>query len=126
MRVSTLQQYLAILLAGLLCGPLTADTKTAPVSEQISALSPGTLIEVRFHNGKKERGYLADRNPNGFDLKPQKQSNGGTRLIAFQDVRSIRKIERTHTPLAAWVAFGAIVGVAVVALAAYLVFRSNA
>ena len=103
-----------------------ANGQTTSLAKQIHNLLSEILVEVRLQSGLKERGHLAERTANGFELKPVNAARGNQHSIAFGEVQSIRKIEKTHTPIAAWIAFGAIVGVVVVAVAAYLVFRSNA
>ena len=97
MKVLSLRQYLAILLAGLLCGQLTADNKTVPISEHISVLSPGTLVEVSLHSGKKERGY---RNPNSFDFeapKPEPRKPSLNRLPRREVNPRLQKQRLTYT-----------------------------
>ena len=97
MKVLGLRQYLAILLAGLLCGQLTADNKTVPISEHISVLSPGTLVEVSLHSGKKERGY---RNPNSFDFeapKPEQRKPSLNRLPRREVNPRLQKQRLTYT-----------------------------
>jgi hypothetical protein len=105
--------------------PAQSSGGTGTVKEQVSKLTAGTFIEVRFTNKTKVRGYLSSVEADGFSFKEGSPASSTVRQAAFSDVKSVKVITKTHTPVGAWIAFGVIVAVLVIAVVVVGIERHN-
>ncbi|MGA7412619.1 MAG: hypothetical protein WBW33_19225 [Bryobacteraceae bacterium] len=125
---ASVRQAIAVLLAVLFATNLAlcysaqalAQTSGSPgtLKGQVSKLPAGTYIEVRFTDKSKVRGYLSSVETDGFSFKETSPASPTARQAAFSDVKSVKVITKTHTPVGAWIAVGVIVGVVVAVLVA--------
>jgi hypothetical protein len=95
------------------------------VKGEISSITLGTSIEVRFAKAPKIRGLLWQRDEKGFILKVAKGADMIERPVAFDTVKSVKVVRPTHTPAAAWIAVGAIVTVVVIVVVIFAKIRGN-
>src|SRR5271157_4816302 len=98
--------------------PAQPSGRGGTIKEQVSKLATGTFIEVRFTNKTKVRGYLSSVEADGFSFKEGSPARPTARQAAFSAVKSVKVITKTHTPVAAWIAVGALIAVAVVVVVA--------
>jgi hypothetical protein len=82
-------------------------------------------LDVHLKGGEKVRGRLVSVGQNGFTLAVGRAKSPTPRAIGFTEIDKIVAHKPTHTPVAAWIATGAIVGVAVVAVVVFLIYRHN-
>jgi hypothetical protein len=116
---------IALALALTLTSQSLAKDTPVPVVYQVSRLRQGSFIEIRYLDGKKERGYLVATASDGIDVQKNDRRNAPPHRVAFAEVKSVRAVEPSHTPPAAWIAAGVIVGVVVAAVIVYAIFRHN-
>jgi hypothetical protein len=125
--------FLVLIVAG---NPFGADASQASaqppgsssarsIQDQISQIPVGTSIEVRFTDRTRLRGSLSAVEADGFSFQAAAGTTGPLRKAAFGDVKSVRVIGTTHTPVWAWVAAGVIGAVVVIGVAILLVERHN-
>lgn len=123
---------LALFFAGNLpaagCGaqaPAQPNGNVSSIKDQVSKLPPNAFIEIRFTNKTKVRGYLSTVEADGFSFKEGSPATPTVRQAAFSDVKSVKVITKTHTPVGAWIAVGAIVAAVIVVVAIFAVERHN-
>jgi hypothetical protein len=105
--------------------PVQSSGAASSIKDQVDKLPAGALIEVWFTNKTKVRGYLASVEADGFSLKKGSPAGAAQRQVAFNDVKSVRVIAKTHTPIGAWIAVGAVIAVAVIVVVAVGIERHN-
>lgn len=123
---SSTRQVIAILLAFLFAGnvadcgaqtPPSGGASAASIKHEVSQIPTGALIEVRFTDKSKLRGYLSEVEANGFSFKTGDAATGSLHTTAFSDVKSVKLIKSHHIPPAVWMAIGAGAVVIVVLIA---------
>jgi hypothetical protein len=99
------------------------ESKGKPtLKERILEIPPGTMIEVRLHDKQKIRGRLGELTNEGFGLTTAQGEKITTQSIAFNDVKSIKKIEggkAGHAVVYALAGLGALLVVIVILAVAY-------
>jgi hypothetical protein len=95
------------------------------IKDQVSQIPVGAFVEVRFTDKTKLRGYLSAVEADGFSFKTGDSATGTLRQTAFGDVKSVKVVKRTHTPVGAWIAMAAIVAAVVIVVAIFAVERHN-
>ena len=95
------------------------------IQDQVSQLPIGAYVEVRFTNKTKVRGYLSAVQADGFSLKEGSPATPTVRQAAFSDVKSLKVITKTHTPVGAWIAVGAIAAAVIVVVAIFATEKHN-
>jgi hypothetical protein len=70
------------------------------------------------------RGRLSSVDQNGFTILIGRAKTT-SRFISFRDAESVIADQRTHTPIAAWIAVGGIAAVVVIVIAAFVIERHN-
>ena len=105
--------------------PVQSSGSVSSIKDQVGKLPAGAFIEVRFINKVKVRGYLASVEADGFSFKEGGPASPTVRQAAFSDVKSVRVITKTHTPVGAWIAVGAVIAVAVIVALAVGIERHN-
>jgi hypothetical protein len=114
------RQIIATFLVLIVAGNLSGDASQASaqprgsssarcIQDQVSQISVGTSIEVRFTDRTRLRGFLSVVEADGFSLQAADGTTGPLRKAAFSEVKSVRVIGTTHTPVWAWVAASAFV-----------------
>lgn len=94
---------------------LAKDAGNVPsIKDQVSRMSIGTSIEVRFAKAPKIRGTLSQKDENGFTLKLEKDATAAERQVAFNEVKSVKNLTHSKTPTWAWIALGAVGAVVVI------------
>jgi hypothetical protein len=93
--------------------PTQAESKAKPTfKERILEIPPGTMIEVRLLSKEKLRGRLGEITDEGFAVQTAKGNKIETRKIAFEDVKSLAKVEgRKAAKTAGWIVLGVLAGV---------------
>jgi hypothetical protein len=135
--MSAMRRAIATLLVLMVAGNLPvgygAQAPTQPhrspsasnIKDQVSQISVGAFVEVRFMDKTKLRGYLAAVEADGFSFKTGDAATGTLRQAAFGDVTSVKVVKRTHTPVGAWIAMGAIAAAVVIVVAIFAIERHN-
>jgi hypothetical protein len=77
------------------------------IKQQIAALSPASLVEVRMKDGDKLRGRIASHEDLDFSLAAEK--GGGAQNIAYDQVLSVSQVKHSNKK---WI----IIGVAATAI----------
>lgn len=121
-----MKQMLAVLLAIILSGNLVAQSE-APTSArtQVMNIPVGAKLKVKMKDGDKIRGRLLSVDQSGFTISTGRAKKNASRMINFRDTESVVAEQRTHTPLVAWIAAGAIATVVVIVVVAFVVERHN-
>jgi small nuclear ribonucleoprotein (snRNP)-like protein len=125
-KCSGLSKFVALILSLTLGGNLLAQAEP-PLSlkTQIAALPPGTKIDVRMKSGKSLSGRLVSTDQNGFTVAVGQAKTNDQRAISFDETDKVVAHKRTHTPVIAWIAAGAVVGVVVIVIVAIGIERHN-
>ena len=71
--------------------------QSAKIKERLLDVSPGTMIEVRLLNNQKVRGKLGQMNDEGFTLTAVEQGKIVTQTIAFNEVKSFKRVTSATT-----------------------------
>jgi len=120
----SMRRRLALLLAiGLAVGLCNGQQGSAiSVREQMRAIAPDTPVEVRFHDGSKLRGWIAEVSGNGFVLRHEAKRELKNSQFTFDSVRSVKvvkSVKPSHLTrnivigvVIAAVVFGALAGLA--------------
>lgn len=96
--------------------PAQAESKPT-IEERILEIPPGTMIKVRLLTKEKLRGRLGEITDEGFAVQTAKGNKIETRKIAFQNVKSISKVEAHKAgKTAGWVVLGVLAGIGAVIL----------
>jgi hypothetical protein len=95
-----------------------AQAEAKPIfKERILEIPPGSMIEVRLVTKEKVRGRLGEVSNEGFSLQTAKGNNIETRKIAFEDLKSIKKVEGAKAAkTAGYVTLGVLAGLGAVLL----------
>jgi hypothetical protein len=102
--------------------PAQAESTKPTLKERILEIPPGTMIQVRLLSKEKLRGRLGEVTDEGFAIQTAKGNKIETRKIAFEDVKSLSKVEgRKAAKTAGWVVLGALAGIGAVILILVLV-----
>jgi hypothetical protein len=118
------RQLVASILALTLCSQLFASpAPQTDARQQISSLSTGAKLKITTKTGEVLRGRLSSVEETTFTIIAGRAKK--SHLIPFADVDHVMAQPKTHTPKGAWIAFGAIVGVVVIVVAAVLIERHN-
>ena len=105
--------------------PAQAEAKPT-FKERILEIPPGTMIEVRLLSKEKLRGRLGEVSDEGFALQTAKGNKIETRKIAFEDLKSLSKVEGAKAAkTAGWVVLGVLAGLGAVVLILALVFAGR-
>jgi hypothetical protein len=116
-----MRQVLSLVLISLLVCPLGPVAFGADnLAKQISGMPTGTDIEVRLKSKQTLRGGRGEVTASGFTLL---NPSAGNRQIAFDDVASVKQVnKKSHTKRNVLI----IVGIAVVAVAvAVVIYAKN-
>lgn len=70
----------------------TPQTVQTP-QEQVLALTPGTLVEVKLKNKQRLRGRLGEATADAFDLQYAQKDRVETRIVSYAEVKSIRSLQ---------------------------------
>jgi hypothetical protein len=117
---------IAVVVTLMLWNGMAKDVSNVPsVKDQVSRMSIGTSIEVRFAKAPKIRGTLSQKDEKGFTLKIEKDATATERRVAFDEVKSVKNLTHTKTPAWVWIALGAVGAVVVIAVVAFAKYRSN-
>jgi hypothetical protein len=97
-----MKKTIAVVLCALLSGPLaTGQTATSPdkpsVQQQIVEIPAGSVVEVRLKSAEKLRGRLDELSADGFAMKLAKGNQAVTRQVAFDEVKSVKRVEGGKT-----------------------------
>ncbi len=95
------------------------------VKAQIDSTAIGTYLAIRLTTGRKIRGYLTEIQPAGFTVRARDKVAGVETRTKFDAVQSVKEVKPTHTPAAAWIVAGVLVGAVVAVLVVYLQFLHN-
>jgi hypothetical protein len=88
------------------------------VAAEITALAPGTRVELRLKNKQKMRGATGAVSSTGFALAG---TSAGEQQIAFDDVASVKRLDKkSHTTRTVLIVVGVGVAVTAIALGIYL------
>ena len=79
---------LALGLATGLCN--SQEGSLVPVREQIRTVAPDTPVEVRFHDGSKIRGWIAEVSDSGFVLNHEVKRKLQRSQFTLDSVRAVR------------------------------------
>lgn len=125
------REAMAILLSGILgaCTGLAASSEAAgaglaaqrrifqkrTIQEQVLEIPAGAVVQVRLTSKEKLRGRLGEISPQGFVLKHAQGSKIEERSLAFDEVKSIKYVERGMST-GSKIALGALAGVGVLYL----------
>ncbi|HVP49193.1 MAG TPA: hypothetical protein VMT32_21520 [Bryobacteraceae bacterium] len=112
---------LALGLATGLCN--SQEGSLVPVREQIRTVAPDTPVEVRFHDGSKIRGWIAEVSDSGFVLNHEvkrKLQRSQFTLDSVRAVQVVNSVKPSHTRrniligvgIGVVVVFGALLGLA--------------
>ena len=71
--------------------------QSTKLKEKLLDVPPGTMIEVRFLNNQKVRGKLDQMNDEGFTLTAVEQGKIVSQKIAFNEVKSFKRITSATT-----------------------------
>ena len=74
------------------------------VESQVRAIPIGTPVEIRLTDKTKFRGHLYAVEVSGFSLRTGDAISGPLRQTWFKDVKSIKVVQPSHTPVGAWIA----------------------
>jgi hypothetical protein len=120
-----MKRLLAIVLALALSYQVSADSETArpDPKDQIANLAPGTKMTVTTKSGEVVRGHFSSMAGDHFTLATGRAKT--LRSISYAEVDKVTVQPKTHTPPGAWIAFGVIVGVVVIAVAVFFIERHN-
>jgi hypothetical protein len=105
--------------------PSSPSEATSKIRDQVRQLPVGAHVEIRFTDKTKSRGYLSTVEADGFSFKEGSPTSSAMRQVAFNDVKSVKVITKTHTPVAAWIALGAIAAAVIVVVAIFATERHN-
>jgi hypothetical protein len=108
--------------------PTQAESKAKPTfKERILEIPPGSMIEVRLVTKEKVRGRLGEVSNEGFSLQTAKGNNIETRKIAFEDLKSIKKVEgKKAAKTAGYVTLGVLAGLGAVLLIIIIALAARA
>jgi hypothetical protein len=121
-----MRQVVAMLLMIVLSWNLIAQPERPKgVGEQIAALPVGTKVDVRLKGGERVSGRLVSHDESGFTIEMGDGKAKTSRVISFTDVDKITAHPKTHTPIVAWIAAGAIVGAAAMVIVGILIYLHN-
>ena len=95
----------------------SGGASAASIKHQVSQIPTGALIEVRFTDKSKLRGYLSEVEANGFGFRIGDPATGSLHTTTFGDVNSVKQVTNRHIPPAVWMAIGAGAVVIVVLIA---------
>ncbi len=132
--MSGVRRIVAVILVLLFASNLPANSGQSPtqpsgsvtsIKEQVGKLPMGAFIEIRFTDKTKVRGYLSAVEADGFSFKVGSPTNTTVRQAAFTDVKSLKEIHKTHTPVGAWIAVGAIAAAVIIVVAIFAAERHN-
>lgn len=77
---------------------VSGESEQAPGSpaptlqEQVVGIPSGTVVVVQLKNKEKIRGRMADVSSDGFSVKSAAKDKVGERKIAYQDVKSVKRV----------------------------------
>ena len=118
-------RHLALVLATLLVGNLFGQSSpNIDVEEKVRAFAIGTKLTVKTQSGEVIRGKLLSAERETFTLQVGRRK-ATVRTVASRDVATIAADRPSHTPVAAWVAVGAITAVVVIVIAVFAIERHN-
>lgn len=121
-----MKQMLAVLLAVVLSGNLVAQSEPPTSTRtQVMNIPVGTKLKVKMKDGDKIRGRLLSVDQDGFTISAGRAKRNVPRMINFRDTESVVTEQRSHTPLLAWIAAGAIATVVVIVVVAFVIERHN-
>jgi hypothetical protein len=114
-----MRQTLSIALALLIAMQLVPTAFGAEsVAAEITALPPGTQVELRLKNKQKMRGATGVVSGTGFALVA---AGSGERQIAFDDVASVKRLDKKpHTTRTVLIVVGVGLAVTAIALGIYI------
>jgi hypothetical protein len=98
----TIKRGVALLLAlGLAAGSINGQGVSSVLArEQMRAIAPDTPVEVRFHDGSKLRGWIAEVSDSGFVLNHEVKRKLQRSQFTFDSVRGfkvIKSVKPSHT-----------------------------
>ena len=121
-----MKQMLAVLLAIILSGNLVAQSEPPTSARaQVMNIPVGTKLNVKMKGGDKIRGRLLSVDQNGFTISTGRAKRNASRVINFRDAESVVPEQRSHTPVVAWIAAGAIAAGVVIVVVAFVIERHN-
>jgi hypothetical protein len=95
----------------------TSDSGQATLKERVLEIPAGTMVEVRLTNREKLRGRLGEISDDGFNLQTAKRDKIETRKIAFDELKSVKKVEGNKgAQTAGYIVLGGLAGVGVLFL----------
>lgn len=109
--------------AGAAPGTQPPASQKQTIQEKVIEIPAGSTVEVRLKGKEKLRGRLGDISPQGIVLQHAQGGKIEERNIAFDEVRSIKHIEKGMS-LGAKIAVGALAGVGVFFLVLIAIFAA--
>jgi hypothetical protein len=96
------------------------------LKEQLLEIPPGTIVEVRLMNRERLRGRLGEASDEGFSLQTVRGNKIQTRNIAFDELKSVKKLEGSHTgKTAGYIILGGLAGIGVLFLVLLAAFARS-
>jgi hypothetical protein len=97
--------------------PQARDSEQETLKERVLEIPAGTMVEVRLTNREKLRGRLGEISDDGFNLQTAKRDKIETRKIAFDELKSVKKVEGNKgAQTAGYIVLGGLAGVGVLFL----------
>jgi DNA transposition AAA+ family ATPase len=78
------------LVALVLTGPIPAQAKDLTVAEQVATLSTGQKVKVEMNSGETLKGRMGLAAANQFTLQLRNAAQGTSRMIRFDEARSVK------------------------------------
>ncbi len=99
--------------AGARLSPQTGPDKASTLKEQVQAIPPNTLVQVKLRSKKKINGRLGEITDQGFAIQTVGPDKSENEKISFDDVKSIKSIQGRDkaSKVAAYIVVGAAAGV---------------
>lgn len=92
---------------------------------ELRKLPAGAKVQVKLKTGQTIRGRLVSVSTDSFILAVSGRGTQTNQTIPFSDASNISAQRRTHTPVVAWIAAGAIAAVVVIVVSVFLIERHN-
>jgi hypothetical protein len=104
---------------------MAQSAATTDFAGMAKALGIGTKVDVTVLGGSHIRGRISFIDPDVMTVDVGRPSASTRRTIPFKNVVSLKGRPASHTPIAAWIAVGAIATAVVIAISVLLIERHN-